>query len=145
MVAGLLLVVTGLFFALSARALPMGSAAEMGPGYFPLILCALLVICGMLVIATSLKAAAAPGEPAASVPWRGLLLLAGSTILFGALVRPVGFGPMLAVVVFASSMASRSWRWSTSLVLTALVVAFGWVVFLRLLGLPIRFIGPWLL
>ena len=57
--AGIMYMVIGLFFTLVATHYPMGTAAKMGPGYFPFFLGILMTLLGLLVLVKSLRATAA--------------------------------------------------------------------------------------
>jgi putative tricarboxylic transport membrane protein len=142
--SGALLVAIGSFFAYSGRGLEVSSVSNMGPGYFPLVLSALLIVLGIVVMAGSGRSIEeGPGQSAGPVPWRGIALLTGALLFFACLVRPLGLGPALGGAVAISCFASQRWRLVPSLVLTASMVACGWAVFIRLLGIPIPFLGPW--
>jgi putative tricarboxylic transport membrane protein len=138
--AGLVLVLLGLFFAWNGRGLAVGTADQMGPGYFPLVLAGLLVLLGLGVLAGSLVT---PPQGIGVVPWRGVGLTALAILLFGVAVRPLGLGPALAMAVFLAALASRRFRPVPALVLTACMVLFAWAVFIKGLSVPIRMLGPW--
>ena len=53
--AGIMYMVFGLFFALNALNYKMGTAAKMGPGYFPFWLGALLTALGFFVLLKSMS------------------------------------------------------------------------------------------
>ena len=48
--AGLLFIVTGVLFMVLSRQYQLGTAAKMGPGYFPTILGGLMALLGLLVM-----------------------------------------------------------------------------------------------
>ncbi|MGE0803499.1 MAG: tripartite tricarboxylate transporter TctB family protein [Lautropia sp.] len=76
------------------------------------------------------------------IPWRAIACLSGALLLFALMVRPLGLGPALAAATALSSVASRRWRvWSTVAIAAAMVL-LGWVVFIRVLGMPVRMLGP---
>ncbi|MBS7538629.1 tripartite tricarboxylate transporter TctB family protein [Ancylobacter lacus] len=141
---GLLLALASMFAYLSLD-LPMGSAVRMGPGYFPLMLAGLLALLGLLVLIGGLRFEDA-GEPLslAAIPWRALGLVTLAVVVFGLGIRPLGLGAAMGLSVFLSALASRRFRLPTALLLTALMVAFAWLVFIKALGLPLPMRGPWL-
>lgn len=144
-IAGLLLMVTAAIFALLTADLPMGSAIRMGPGYFPLVLAGLLGLLGLIVLVTGLRYPD-EGTPVhlAALPWRALILVTLSVFVFGLGIRPLGLGPSIGLAVFISALASHRFHLGTALILTALMVAFAWAVFIKGLGLPLPMLGPWL-
>jgi hypothetical protein len=142
--SGLLLVGIGSFFLYSGRSLEVSQVSNMGPGYFPLMLSGLLVVLGLVVVVTSFwSTEEASTESSGPIPWRGILLLTAALLFFGCLVRPLGLGPALGGAVAISSFASQRWRFFPTLVLTASMMACGWIVFIRILGMPVPFLGPW--
>ena len=100
LICGLVFVVIGLLFALGTRDLDIGSATRMGPGYFPLVLCGILILVGLIIAARALGKP--PGE-LSGVPWRALLLIVPAIVFFGYSVRGVGLVPAVFVVAFAAS------------------------------------------
>jgi len=143
--SGALLVAIGSFFAYSGRSLDVSSVSNMGPGFFPLVLSGLLIVLGIAVMVANWRSS--PEAPAAAggpIPWRGIVLLTAALLFFAALVRPLGLGPALGGAVAISCLASQRWAVVPTLILTASMVACGWAVFIRLLGIPIPFLGPWL-
>ena len=56
---GIMYMVIGLFFTIVATNYPMGTAAKMGPGYFPFFLGILMTILGLIVAIKALSATAA--------------------------------------------------------------------------------------
>jgi hypothetical protein len=80
--AGIMYMVIGLFFAGIATTYSLGTAAKMGPGYFPLALGILMFLLGLLVLVTSLRASATIDQ----IPkfnWRVIGIVTGSICLFG--------------------------------------------------------------
>ena len=143
--SGALLVAIGSFFAYTGRNLDVSSISNMGPGYFPLVLSVLLIVLGIAVIVASWRSGdEEPVHSGGPIPWRGIVLLTAALLFFGGLVRPLGLGPALGGAVAISCLASRRWSLVPTLVLTASMVACGWGVFIKLLGIPIPFLGTWL-
>ena len=86
--AGIVFVVIGLGFTVVAMTYGIGSANQMGPGSFPLVLGLILVGLGAFIGARGL----ADGEagPIGSIPWRAVALVVGAVIVFGLTVRSLG-------------------------------------------------------
>lgn len=82
--AGLMFIVTGLFFSLWAMAFyQMGTAVRMGPAYFPTVLGFLLTVLGIIILAQSVTARG-PAEPL-RLPFN-LIDLVIAIAIFGVLV-----------------------------------------------------------
>lgn len=54
-IGGVLLTITGIYFALHSGNYNMGEAARMGPGYFPTVLGWILAAMGLLIAAMALR------------------------------------------------------------------------------------------
>ena len=78
------------------------------------------------------------------VPWRGLLLILGATVVFGIGLRGFGLVPVLLVVVFATAWASRYASLRASVPLALGIAVFCSTLFITGLGLPLPLTGPWL-
>ena len=141
LVCGLVFVVIGLIFAVVGRDLEIGTATRMGPGYFPLVLCGLIILIGIIIAARAIGRP--PGEPLGGVPWRAMLLILPATIFFGYAVRGVGLVPAVVTVALASSFASSKMTVPLAIGLAVLLAAFCSAVFVYGLGLPIQLFGPW--
>lgn len=140
--AGLIFVGIGIFFGGYALAtLDMGTARNMGPGYFPIVLSGLMIVLGA---AASVNARGRPGTPITATPWRGLGLLFLAPIVFGLTVEGLGLFPAVALTVFLTSFASRRAKLGFALALSLGVSAFCTLVFHYGLGIPIPLIGSWL-
>lgn len=121
------------------REYPFGSAARMGPGFFPTLVSVLLVLFGLASIGRSLLMS---GTIVGRVPWKVLGLVASASIAFALLLRPLGFVPASTVLLLMSAAASSRFHvdWRAAVGLTALIT-FSALVFVKGLGLPIPLIG----
>jgi uncharacterized membrane protein len=138
--AGALFVAFGLFFGLQALGLEIGTPRRMGPGFFPVVLAAILILLGMIVMAMALRR---PGESTGEIAWRGLLFILPAPIFFGLTVRGLGFVPALFVTTLIAGLASRRLGPVACVALAAAVTLFSTLVFSYALGLPFRRFGPW--
>ena len=141
---GLSLLVLGTGFLIGSLRYELGSALDMGPGYFPTALSLLLIALAVAMIARSLKG---PLDETVSDPfdWRGVLTVVAAVALFGILIRGAGLYVALPASILLSSSASRPRR-----PLLAIGLALGMTVacdavFRHALGVPISAIGPWLI
>ena len=111
----------------------LGSAARMGPGYFPRLLGILLIALGGILAARSLRT---DGPRIAAIRWRPTLIVLGSVVLFGAIVQPVGVALSTVMLIVAASAASREFRPRESLIAGVLLAALAVGVFV--LGLQLQ-------
>ena len=83
-----------------ARAFPYGTAARMGPAYFPTLVGGLLAAFGLFI---GLRGLAVDGEGVGRFHFKTLLLILASITLFGLALEPIGlFGAVFILVVLAS-------------------------------------------
>ena len=124
--AGLIFVAFGAAAIVIGSAYPLGTAARMGPGYFPRILGILLVVLGG---ALALRALKLKGSPLPGWKWRPVLVVLGSVIVFGLVVTHIGLVLATIGLIVASSAASTEFRWKESLVSGILLAALATGVF----------------
>jgi hypothetical protein len=131
--AGLMLIATGMAAIVIARDYPFGTSLRMGPGYFPAILGGLLILFGLYLAVAGLRTAE---KIEGKWPWRALIVLPLSFVLFGVLMDRAGFVPALAVLVFGSAAAGTDFRPIEVVLLTVALTAFSVALFIWGLGLP---------
>jgi hypothetical protein len=137
---GLIYVFFGSSAVLLARDYGMGTALRMGAGYFPTVLGALLTLIGIVSL---IRSFITPGSPIGGLAFKGLLLVVGSTLVFGLIIRGAGLAIALPVLVIVSAYASVHFRWGLSLALAAGLTLFCVLVFLKGLGVPLPILGSW--
>src|SRR4051812_9177082 len=116
-----------------AQDYPMGTALRMGPGYFPIVLSALLILFGIYCLVQGLlKPEKLPGN------WspRALLILPLATVVFGVLMEHAGFIPALLALVFISAYAGDEFKFVEVLIMAVGLVIGSWALFIWGLGLP---------
>ena len=134
--AGIMYMVIGLFFAIVATRYQYGTAAKMGPGYFPFWLGMIMAAIGLLVLVKSLGAKATI-EAIPKFNWKVIGLITGSIILYGILLPKMGFIVAVLVLVMIASSASREFSWKVALINAVVLIAFTYSVFV--MGLKLQF------
>jgi integral membrane sensor domain MASE1 len=124
--AGALFVAIGIATILLGSRYTLGTAARMGPGYFPRILGILLIVLGALL---AFRATRVPGARIPAFRWRPTLIVLGSVVLFGAIVRPVGVALSTVILIVTASAASHEFRPREALVAGVLLAALAVGVF----------------
>jgi putative tricarboxylic transport membrane protein len=138
-IAGTLFILIGAFALLVARRYyPVGSAMRMGPGYFPAVLGALLILLGAWV---GLRAFRRRDWERIDWGWKPLAWITASMLLFGFLMPRFGMIPALAALFFVAAAAGREFRFREVLILTVLMCAFAGGVFVYGLKLPYRLLA----
>jgi len=131
--AGLLFASVGLAAIVLGSRYNLGTAARMGPGYFPRILGMLLMALGSIIALRALRVDG-PAVP----PWRwwstGVVL--GSVVLFGLIVNTVGLALSTVILIVLASSASSEFRWKEALVSGVFLAALAVGVFI--IGLKLQ-------
>ena len=134
--AGVMYILIGLFFAIVATRYQYGTAAKMGPGYFPFWLGMLMAAMGLLVLIRSLGAKATI-EAIPKFNFKVIGLITGSIILYGILLPKMGFIVAVLVLVMIASSASKEFSWKVALINAVVLIAFTYSVFV--IGLKLQF------
>lgn len=135
-VAGALYVVFGALVAIGSASYDLGTAARMGPGYFPLVLGLLLIGIGVIVAGSALGASG-PRTELGHWPLGTVAVVLLSVVLFGLLLKPFGLLIAATVLILASARAHAAWTWRTSIISAAILVPATAITFVGLLGLRI--------
>jgi hypothetical protein len=131
--AGLLFIAFGIAAIVIGSKYALGTAARMGPGYFPRILGILLIALGL---ALTLRALRISGPPIPAFKWRPLLVVLISVAAFGLMVNYAGVVVSTIFLIVAASAASHEFRWRESLIAGAALAALAVGVFV--IGLKLQ-------
>ena len=131
--AGLLFIAFGVAAIVIGSNYALGTAARMGPGYFPRILGLLLIALGL---ALALRALRLDGSPIPRFVWRPLLVVLGSVLAFGLMVNHVGVVVSTIFLIVAASAASHEFRLRESLISGVALAALAVGVFV--IGLKLQ-------
>jgi putative tricarboxylic transport membrane protein len=132
--SGALFVLVAAFFYIAALSYQPGTAARMGPGFFPRMMSIVLAAIGLFVMVRAVMTKAKI-EPLERWDWKGLIWVTGSVALFAALLYPLGFVPSLLILIIVSSRASPEFTWPGALINAAVLIAVCVAVFVNALGL----------
>lgn len=120
-----LLGLAGLTFQQGAG-LRMGSAASMGPGYFPMILVGFFILFAIIL---GVEAWRHPDERIAAGPLRPLVLMFAGVVLFSVLLKPAGGAVAIGALVAVTALAETDRTLKEIALLVLVVVALIWVIF----------------
>ncbi|WP_144640733.1 tripartite tricarboxylate transporter TctB family protein [Bordetella genomosp. 13] len=132
--SGVMFIALGLGFAWQATSYQMGTAARMGPGYFPFWLGLVLALLGAVVLLGSLSKKATE-TTIDKFDWRIVFLVIGSVVLYALILRPLGVYLSVAVLVIVSSLASHEFSWKVAIGNAIFLVVFSYLAFIKGLGL----------
>ena len=135
--SGLLFMALGVAFAWGASKHPVGTAAQMGPGYFPLLLGALLGLLGAAMVFKALVFETEDGGRIGRWAWRPLGFILLANLLFGALLGglsalglpPAGLVLASCVLTITAAKASAQFRWKEVLILSVLLSLLSYLGF----------------
>lgn len=138
---GLLFVLGGGLLAIGASGYRIGTAREMGPGYFPLALGILLTIIGATLV---IRAMPRDGRVETDwlAPWklgadqfRSLALITLAIVLFGALLKPLGLILAIMLLVTVSSFAGTQVRPVRVVATAVMLTVLSYAIFVKAIGL----------
>ena len=132
--AGVMFVAVGAVAAVGSLKYTMGTARDMGPGYFPFWLGVCLAVLGAIMALRSVSAAA-PVSKLDPIDLKTVVILLGSVALAGVLLNMLGILLTILILVVLSSMASHLFSWKVALVTGIGMAVFVWLAFIKALGL----------
>ena len=132
--AGLLFIGLGILAISVGSRYALGTAARMGPGYFPRILGILLVVLGAII---SMRGVRMDGEAIPKWHWRPTIVVLASVVIYGILMGWLGMAISTVLLIIAASAASHEFRWKESVIAGFLLSALAVGVFVKALGVQI--------
>ena len=141
--SGLMFMGVGAAFAWGATTYNVGEGARMGPGYFPLMLGALMAILGIAVTFKSLVVETEGGDKIGKWAWKPLVYIIAANLLFGVLlgglpsIKLPAMGMIAAIyaLTFVASMAEAGWKVKNTFILATVLAAGSYVAFVLVLKL----------
>jgi putative tricarboxylic transport membrane protein len=131
-VAGLMALAVGVAASLGARHLGAGSLTDPGPGLWPLVVSAVLVITGAAV-------AVRPGDEAETIgrdAW-AVVVACVSLVAYTAVIGAVGFELPTAILLAFWLRVLGGEPWRTTVVVSVGVTVVAYVVFILALGVAL--------
>jgi len=139
--AGILFIVTGILFMILSRQYQIGTAAKMGPGYFPTILGGLMAVLGLMVLLPAFKG---PQVKVTRIELRMILLVLVAVAVYAMALPTLGFIVALFLLILISSFASHEFNLKTTLISSVVLLGFSWLVFVKGLELQFPFLPTFL-
>ena len=102
--AGVVFILIGVAGILFGQDLALGSAARMGPGYFPMLLSGLIIAIGLVL---AVKSFATDGPRIPPIQVRPLIAIVAAILAFGLLIDRIGLALTAAVLVVGAAYARR--------------------------------------
>jgi Tripartite tricarboxylate transporter TctB family len=144
--SGLMFTIVGVAFAIGAREYTVGTAARMGPGYFPLLLGVILAILGLVITLQSLRTRQSEGHEIGAIAWRPLFFIIISNLAFGVClgglpsigVPPLGLFLGIVALTFLACLAGGKLKLKEAVILSAVLIVGSYATFILLLKLPFQ-------
>jgi len=146
--AGALMLLLGLAIALKGSTYRAGTLMHMGPGFLPTSLGVLMALLGIGIAA----AAYSPSSPASQedesiLPpepqWWAWLCILLSPVFFIFFGRYFGLAPATFCCVFIAALGDKTSTWRGTIILSAVVTAFGVGLFSYFLQVPMPILTWW--
>jgi Tripartite tricarboxylate transporter TctB family len=140
LICGLALIALAVFALWVSRTYPVGSVANMGPGYFPRAMCAIVGALGLVLVVTNLLKPLFVLSSPETLKLRPLVAVAGSFVAFALTLKTIGLLPAIFVLIAISSFAiPRRSAWE----ILAIVAALETLAFLMwyLVRMPVPLFG----
>ncbi len=135
--------VIGIVFFVGAYNYSIGTAARMGPGYFPRILGGLLAALGVIVAGVGLKNQAAWAKTEGiGWTWKPVVILTVAVVLFGLALQPLGMITSIILLTVISGIAAHDKNYRELALITVIMCLFCSAVFVWGLKLQMK-LFPW--
>jgi putative tricarboxylic transport membrane protein len=139
--AGAIFTVLGAAFFTASVQFEVGSARQMGPGFFPGVLAGTLMVLGTIQIVQSVRAHSR-GEQCGgdrdrpAPPVRPALCVLGGLAVFAFTLQPLGLIAAAVLLVVFAAVAIPGRRWVEVVAVAGVLACFSALVFVSLLGVP---------
>ena len=144
-ISGVLIILIGTFGVFQGYAYGIGTPACMGPGFFPLLIGALLGVVGVLILLGARLAQDDAEDPEDRPPqWLAWACIVASPIAFILLGRWGGLLPATFGSVFIASLGDKDMNLKQSIGLASVIAIIGVLIFSLFLKIPFPVIrGVW--
>jgi hypothetical protein len=136
--AGILFATFGAAGVIFGEAYTRGSAAQMGPGYFPFLLSVALLAIGAFLTARSLLVTG-PGIERFVI--RPYVFASAAILLFAGLIAGAGLAVTTVVMTLVASAASQNVAWREAAILSVALAGGSVALFVYVLGQPLTIFG----
>jgi hypothetical protein len=132
--AAVVFIAIGLAGVYFGRDLQFGTAARMGPGYFPIIVSWVIVAIGVMV---GFKALTIDGPGIEPVQFRPILVVVAAILAFGYLIDRIGMAITAVLLTILAGFARRDVNVLETILLGAGLALFSVLLFVYALSQPI--------
>ena len=136
--AGVLFLAIGAFFFRYSAYINLGTLAQMGPRYMPVIACVMLMVIGGILVIKGMIVAG--GERVGPVAIRPLIVVPTASIVFAAVYNLAGLMAASVALVLIVALAGMRFRLAELLLLAIGLSALLYAIFI--FGLRVQ-LSPW--
>lgn len=112
-----------------------GTAARMGPGFLPKLLCWGLLILGSIIAVAGLVRA---GDGMEQWHLRPLVAVLASVLVFAALLDVAGLIPATLCMILVAAAGSQETRWREATIASVVLAVSASLIFVKGLGMPMK-------
>ncbi|WP_374633589.1 tripartite tricarboxylate transporter TctB family protein [Ferrovibrio sp.] len=134
-VASLFAMLVGVFVLFEASSYSMGTTRDMGPGYFPILLGALMIVFGLGILAIEGRRQVDHQQEIAGL--RAILMVMLGLSSFALLIERLGMWPALLAACFLSALADREMKLVKAAIIAFCIATASGVIFVYGLGLQV--------
>ncbi len=142
--AGLVFSCAGITAVWASKNYRIGTAAEMGPGYFPMMLGVLLAVIGAVITFNAIVAKRGADEKIGPFAWKPLFFIIGANLVFGIMLDglpsiklpAMGLIAGIYALTFLASLAGEEFKLKEVIILATVLALICFVAFTLLLKLP---------
>ena len=140
-VTSLSFLVLGGAYLIESLNLPLGPAAQPGPGFFPLLVGIAMMAFSLRLLIQSLKTKEGPAEKEDPFPkgrdLQRVVLIAAALIFFAAFLNILGYGVCSAVLIGAVLRFLGLKSWTRIFLISVLTAVFSYLLFASVLEAPL--------
>ena len=141
--SGLLFTAVGVAFAWGATKYSLGTAARMGPGYFPLMLGILMAVLGGVITFKAMVVETEDGDKVGRWALKPLFFIISANLLFGLMlgglpsIKFPAFGLIVGIyaLTFVASLAGEEFKFKEVAALATILAVMSYLAFIVLLKL----------
>ena len=134
--SGVMFIAIGLLFIALSRQYQLGTAAKMGPGYFPTVLGGLQALLGIALTWAAMGKRAEKTE-LLPVGWRELILVLLAVLVFAGMLNYFGVILSIVALILISAIASFEFHLRSTVISIVILLIMSYVVFVW--GLELQF------
>ena len=138
---GILIILFGLVSQVVGSSYGIGTLANTGAGFYPVLIGVLMMITGAVIVAQGFGRHNMATNEELRPEWRGWLCIAGGILAFIFLITYAGLLPATFAVVFISAMGDKSMTVKAAVIASLIMCVVAVVVFWWLLKLQVPLLG----